>query len=256
MPNTNRLPRHVKARLWRRTILYSMISAGASVVLSEVIMLTISHGMDLQGAFAAMVLPLLIGSPTMFVLMLRGEQLRQANQKLEILASTDALTGALNRRSFSASVVEHLARYGHQPAALLLIDVDHFKLVNDRFGHECGDRALELIANTLRSRIGTQGFVGRLGGEEFGILLASCDTQSATVAADGLREAVRSIAFEGSSGTHPLSISIGCVIAMPGAERSFARLYRIADQNLYAAKRLGRDRTVVDDAGSRGTLAA
>lgn len=246
MPTKTRLPGSALIRLWRRTIIVSLLSAAASVALSEGIMLVISRGMDLQGVFAATVLPVVIGTPIIFVLMLRGEQLRHANQRLEILASTDALTGALNRRSFSTRVDTHLETSRHQSTALLVIDVDHFKQVNDRFGHESGDRALELIADTLRGRLGPHDLVGRLGGEEFGIMLADCDTANVQRVADDLREAVRAIAFEGSSGRHALSISVGCVVAPPGDNAGFAQLYRVADRNLYAAKSAGRDRTVID----------
>jgi diguanylate cyclase len=241
MPTSLKMPRNLLVRVWRRSIIMSVISGAASVLISEAIMRTISAGMNVQGAIAAFLLPLILGGPMMFYLMLRGEQLHYANIQLEVMATTDSLTGTLNRRAFTTKVDQQARTVTDEPLCLLVIDADHFKLINDRFGHPIGDRALQLIASTLRAIATPSNLVGRLGGEEFGVLLRNVGPSQAEHVAETIRRAIADITLDVADGEHPLSASIGCAVAETGARASFGELFRVADRHLYDAKAKGRN---------------
>src|SRR5690606_18447356 len=155
------------------------------------------------------------------------------------------LTACLNRSAFSAQVDARAAtsRNVMGASALLILDADKFKLINDRFGHQAGDQALELIAETLRATVRAGDIVGRLGGEEFGVFLPNIDRVSAGRVAERLRIAVADIAFIAEGRRHPLSVSIGGVVFDEKA--SFEILFRQADDRLYHAKQTGRNKVAM-----------
>jgi len=128
--------------------------------------------------------------------------------------------------------------------ALLVIDVDHFKNVNDSYGHDTGDEALRLIAATIRNSVRDVDIVGRLGGEEFGVFLPGLSRDLTAGIAERIRLAIHETAFAPEGKPHRLSVSIGGVTLLQ--EASFTDLYRIADQHLYAAKNDGRDRVDIE----------
>jgi diguanylate cyclase (GGDEF)-like protein len=151
------------------------------------------------------------------------------------------LSGLPNRRAFLETAERELARAHRykRPLSLLLIDIDHFKGVNDRFGHAVGDQAISHMAKTLESVLRTADFAGRLGGEEFVILLPDTDAHGATELAERLRQTVRSQSITSHGLT--LTVSIG-VAASRGADDTVASVLAAADNALYQAKRGGRDR--------------
>ena len=226
---------------WRRIRRVSFVMTATaltlSIVVSTVIMDRFGSGISLAGLSLAALMPLVLGAPMAFILLLRHEQLCVVNRQLEQLASTDWLTGCRTRGAFTHQVARRLADTG---GALLVIDADNFKTVNDRFGHDLGDAALCLIARTLQTATAsTEAIVGRLGGEEFGIFLVGADAAAADRIAQRVRAAVSAIPFSPGGTDWPLSVSIGgalCQSATP-----FSILYRCADQRLYQAKNSGRD---------------
>jgi len=158
------------------------------------------------------------------------------------LALLDPLTGLYNQRYLTRHLTGLLHGPRPNPLALLMVDVDHFKSVNDRFGHAAGDQALKLIADTLRS--GTRVFdsVARYGGEEFVVVMPSADAIDAVAAGERLRAAVQAARLIVSSGEHvDLTVSIGVACSSSGACDP-AALLRAADAALYEAKRGGRNR--------------
>lgn len=163
--------------------------------------------------------------------------------ELEGAAHTDALTSLLNRRGFRERFELELdrARRTGRPLSLLVGDLDHFKQVNDRFGHDTGDRALRQVATALSSERRRIDAVARLGGEEFGLLLADTVATEAFATANRLRRNVRESVDER---LRPLSISFG-VATYPGHGKDADALMRAGDEALYTAKRLGRDRAVM-----------
>jgi diguanylate cyclase (GGDEF)-like protein len=165
--------------------------------------------------------------------------------RLRETARTDTLTEMPNRRAFDERValeLERAARTG-EPLALLLGDIDHFKDLNDRFGHAAGDSALAAIGRTLMSECRAIDTPARIGGEEFAILLPGVSAANARDVADRLRTAVARI-HDGDD--RPLTISFG-VAVHPASGQTAPDLMGAADRALYAAKAAGRDRVVVDE---------
>jgi diguanylate cyclase (GGDEF)-like protein len=146
----------------------------------------------------------------------------------------DGLTGALTR-SFFLDRIRAEAIGG----ALLVIDVDHFKSVNDRFGHYSGDAALTHLATAMIREFESGGYVGRLGGEEFAIYLPGIDFDDACTATEALRGAIEANEFEFDGQLLTLTVSIG--LAMHETQVPIGKTLRVADDNLYAAKKAGRN---------------
>lgn len=180
------------------------------------------------------------------LLLLRVAQMvatRQTMDKLRSEADLDHLTGLANRRRFRGALtheVERWRRYG-VPCALLLLDIDHMKAINDRFGHPSGDLVIRHVANTLTEVSRDNDTPARLGGEEFALLLANISAERAAAAAERLRTvlAERPVAEVGR-----ITVSIG-VAACPAHANSERTLYAASDQALYVAKNEGRNRIAV-----------
>ena len=165
-------------------------------------------------------------------------------------AHTDALTGLWNRRGFLPFVDQALARSTRtgEEVTLLFCDVDHFKRVNDTYGHAMGDRALTAVAQALRSVIRPTDAAARMGGDEMSVLLAGCNAQGATVVARRIQETLGEIQREaGLPASITLSIGIADTRAMSAdalTQRTVSHLMAAADEALYQAKNAGRDRFV------------
>ena len=176
------------------------------------------------------------------------ERIRHLNRELARLAMSDELTGLANRRSFFSRGEEELrmARRYPAPLSLLMLDIDRFKNVNDQHGHHVGDRVLQMVASTMRSLIREVDKLGRLGGEEFAILLPRTPPGEAVTLAERLRRAVAAQVLENDGLCLSVTISIG-VTALRGETLTLDDLLREADTALYRAKNLGRDRVELFD---------
>lgn len=180
-------------------------------------------------------------------------QLREVSAELDRLARTDPLTGIPNRRAFFELFgieFRRSRRYGRQ-LAILMLDLDHFKDVNDRWGHPFGDYVLRETANIISANIRESDMPGRYGGEEFAVVLPEADHDHAMLAAEKLRKAVAACEFR-SEGIPPadqppvrLTISIGIASLPVEPDQDEFELIRRADQALYEAKRTGRNRVSV-----------
>jgi diguanylate cyclase (GGDEF)-like protein len=164
--------------------------------------------------------------------------------RLRESARTDPLTLLPNRRHFQERFEHELARArrSQEPLALLMGDVDHFKLVNDRLGHPAGDAVLLQVATTLRSACRASDLAARVGGEEFALLLPAAEQHEAFAIAERIRKAIA----ERAAGERTLSMSFG-LAQYPRDGETAEALMRAADCALYAAKASGRDRTVIHD---------
>lgn len=170
----------------------------------------------------------------------------RADARNHTLAFTDTLTGLHNRRHVHQALAQHLAlaQRTAMPLSLLLLDVDHFKRINDQHGHLEGDRVLRALAACISGRLRTQDVAGRWGGEEFIAVLPATDTAGAQVLAERLRTAVQDCAFVTAHGQRlSLSVSIGGHTLEPGVSaNSVEAMVGAADQALYRAKQRGRNR--------------
>ncbi len=195
----------------------------------------------LEGAFDYFSLP-----DEVELLVERTQQLVLLRQKIDRLradADLDSLTGLANRRRFRVALARELERWRRYrvPCALLMLDIDHLKLVNDMYGHPVGDSVIRQIAQTLREVSRDNDTAARLGGEEFGLLLAGVDLDRAVSAAERLRAVLSSKRVEGV-GTVTVSIGVaGC----PENATSERALYSASDEALYVSKNSGRDRVSV-----------
>jgi diguanylate cyclase (GGDEF)-like protein len=169
------------------------------------------------------------------------QRLRHIQQQLSRLATNDPLTGLVNARSFAARLTQELERNRRypRPLALLYLDLDDFKVINDSHGHQTGDAVLRLVADAMRSSVRQADIVGRMGGDEFAVLMPETDSALADAAAKRLVAGLRSV----FKGTPTVTASIG-VVSCSAPDANTDELLRRADQAMYEAKRTGKDRVV------------
>lgn len=186
--------------------------------------------------------------PGGYTVALRSEvtHLKQIERELRRLATVDELTELANRRQFfdrGRRMLERARRKG-RPVALLLFDLDHFKRINDTYGHAAGDLVLRRVATVCRETLRSGDLVARLGGEEFAVLLAEADVIEAEAVAERLRAAIANLDIHYRGRRIPVSASIGIALPEPGREDLEACL-AAADRALYRAKHGGRDRVCI-----------
>jgi diguanylate cyclase (GGDEF)-like protein len=178
----------------------------------------------------------------------REEELRIANQHLEELASLDGLTGLANRRGFDCELERQWQQAAERcrPLALLMVDIDHFKLFNDRYGHVRGDTCLSAVGETLSLvALHEAVLVARYGGEEFAVLLPGLNTARATALGEQARRAIEDLLITHAEAPRGLvTISVGVASLVPESQQSAAELVEAADCALYDAKRRGRNAVV------------
>lgn len=233
------LPQSAWGIVWRRTTLILIASTVGSWVISNLVMMSLNQGMNDVGTVLALGMPTALGGPILLFLQIRSAQLREANRRLETLASIDWLTDCLNRRAFTSRVGASLSGMNGS-AALLVIDADHFKTINDRFGHERGDEVLQLIARAIRDSVREGDLVGRIGGEEFGVFVRDAGADAAERTAERIRASVNALFVTSEGVAQRLSVSIGGAVS--SGDAGFSDLFRIADRRLYEAKHTGRNR--------------
>lgn len=177
------------------------------------------------------------------------QALKEANQKLYILATLDGLTKILNRRELLNRLKEELSRASRKrtPFYLFMLDIDHFKKVNDRYGHDAGDKVLIEIANRIKSRLRSYDVVGRYGGEEFLIGISKADKEIVKEIAERLRRCICEKPFNINDKSLTVSISIGLAKIEPSRDVDLEAAIRKADAALYKAKQQGRNRVVYID---------
>jgi len=208
------------------------------------------HGKDSDGLLSSAWLSVLsleaflMTIATAFILLAMSKERTELRHKTA--AMTDPLTGLLNRRAFlqdaESLLQQQTAR--DRPIAVLLIDLDHFKSINDRFGHAVGDKVLQIFAKTTRGGLRQTDLVGRLGGEEFTVVLADASMDNAYLVADRLRKAFAAGAAVVDGETIYATASIGVSVIID-PRQDLAELITLADQALYLAKARGRNRVEV-----------
>jgi diguanylate cyclase (GGDEF)-like protein len=182
-----------------------------------------------------------------------AHELKVAHDAAHELARTDALTGIRNRRAFfelGEFALSQALRYGH-PCSVLMLDLDRFKTINDTWGHAAGDRVLQATADVITATVRAADIAGRLGGEEFAILLPETPGADAAILAERLRQRMRETVVGYQGATITFTSSFG-VAESRGESKSLDELINQADAALYQAKAEGRDRVVCRTAGSPG----
>lgn len=174
------------------------------------------------------------------------ERLELQQEELERLARTDALTGLLNRRSFFDEAGRELrwVQRTSEPAAMILLDLDHFKSVNDTWGHAAGDAVLRSVGDVLRTRRRSTDVVARLGGEEFALVVRGADCSAGSQLADRLRREIAALDVAHDGVAIDLTASFGVTEVRPDDQDPEDSIKR-ADDAMYEAKRTGRNRVVV-----------
>jgi diguanylate cyclase (GGDEF)-like protein len=188
-----------------------------------------------------------LAAPLIWFFMSKLRALAIAHERLAIFASTDPLTGVLNRSALTSVVEQRLAAPAGDGlpvrGALLILDADNFKSINDSYGHEQGDLALKLITEAARGVLRNTDLLGRIGGEEFCVFLPGANQFTADAVGERIRHAVNVIPFNPAGRPHRLSVSIGGAVF--DRKLPLSDLLRIADQQLYVAKQNGRNRVSV-----------
>ena len=167
--------------------------------------------------------------------------------QLETDVLTDALTGIANRRAFDYELKRRMVDWNRQriPLCLLMVDIDHFKLANDRYGHQAGDAGLQQLAKILKASLREMDLISRFGGEEFGLILPYSTLKEAKAVAERSRELIADHRYSSNEQEFRLTASVGVAEVMHGDDTE--RLIRRADSALYKAKRNGRNRCYVHD---------
>lgn len=171
--------------------------------------------------------------------------IRERTAELQLLATTDSLTGLLNRRRFFELAEEECARcrrYG-RPIAVVMLDLDHFKEINDNYGHAIGDEALRLTSAAMRNELRQQELICRYGGEEFVVLMPETDAQRGYEVLERIRAGIALIDLRDGDQGVPLRVSIG--VTEWHTPESIEHAIRRADANMYQAKSAGRNRVIM-----------
>lgn len=244
-------------RIFLKSGLVAMFSTVASLLLVVTLVPAFGGVVDGSAWLMCTLCPLVIAWPSSAHLFWQKERLKRAHEelvaahaelaaahrKLAEKASRDDMTGMLNRESFFARL--DAARRNGDRGALLIIDADHFKDINDNYGHLTGDRALLEIVAAIGRGVRGGDILGRIGGEEFAVFLPGATEKEALRVAERIRREVELIRFRPMEGrTLPLTVSIGGTTCQPGA--AVSELMRTADKRLYEAKRHGRNRAILE----------
>lgn len=183
---------------------------------------------------------------------LRTAELQAANSQLEILSTTDALTGLANRRRFDSYWTQEWQRALRQatPLAVIMLDVDHFKAYNDHYGHPQGDECLRRVGAVLLALVRRAGeLAARYGGEEFVVVMPGLTRQQAQETAQGILSAIRTVQMPHANSpvASMVTLSLGVAVQVPAATDAREHLLKLADEALYTAKNSGRNRMVLAD---------
>ncbi|WP_117234274.1 sensor domain-containing diguanylate cyclase [Vibrio maerlii] len=180
------------------------------------------------------------GEPAVVWIVRNVTESEKAKLDLKKMSEVDYLTNILNKRSFTAKTLQSLNKPHKTQSTLLLLDIDHFKNVNDQYGHLVGDEVIKRVAKIMSEQVRSHDYVGRVGGEEFAVLLTQADFEQAVNVAERIRCAIEGDAFNFSGEDLAITISIGLSQTQQG-ERDIKELYHRADIALYASKNHGRN---------------
>jgi diguanylate cyclase (GGDEF)-like protein len=229
------------------TVLASVLSTLVTAISSYALNL---HGFEIDFALAlwfSVGVPLVVTPTLSWYLIGLLLKIHRVEQDMRKLASRDSLTGLLSRRAFFDNARSYvlLATRHKIPFSVLIVDLDHFKSINDRHGHPAGDAVLKLFADVVNSVSRRSDIIGRLGGEEFALVLPSTQIAEAFEFAERLHNAVDKAVLKHRDAMIQYTVSIGLTAVDPDIDNTIDNLLARADQALYKAKRAGRNQTAV-----------
>lgn len=230
-------------------LIITLIAASASLGTTLIaVTLLNQQGFGLQTGVATILaacIPLVVAPPIAWFLVDRLLRVHRVEQEMRSLASYDSLTGLLSRHAFldNASNYVSLAQREQKAFAVMIIDLDHFKSINDRYGHPAGDAVLRLFADVVNSVARRSDIVGRLGGEEFAIVLPSTTTTEALEFSERLHMAINQAVLTFNDSAIRYTVSIGLAECGADAKEGIDDLLARADLALYQAKQSGRNQT-------------
>lgn len=235
------------ARVYAATLAGTLLCVGVALFFDSFNWAAMPADVRVRAILLDIFLPTLLATPLIWLFMRKLQDQALANDRLTIFASTDPLTKVLNRSALLAIIERRLggATDDGMPArgALLILDADNFKSINDSYGHDQGDVALKLITGAVKSVLRQSDVVGRIGGEEFLVYLPAATRFTADAVGERLRHAVSVAPFSPNGKPHKLSVSLGgAVFDRP---LPLSDLLRVADQQLYVAKQNGRNRVAI-----------
>ncbi|CAM5559673.1 diguanylate cyclase (GGDEF)-like protein [Aquamicrobium terrae] len=244
-----------------RAGLVALAAVVASILLAVTIVPALGGSVDGNAWMMCIVCPLLTAWPASAYTFWQSDRLKAAHRELSRThaqlaaahrrladkASRDDMTGMLNRETFFAALDR--SRRRSDRGALLIIDADHFKAINDSYGHLTGDEALLLIAAAIKDGVRAGDILGRIGGEEFGAFLVGASEQEARNVAERIRGEVERTVFRPEGKVVPLTVSIGGTVC--ATEATVSEMMRVADRRLYEAKHGGRNLAIVDQCVAR-----
>ena len=232
-------------------VIITLIAALAAVTVTASAVLLLNYfGFDIRLAIAigfAAGVPLVVTPPIAWVLVGLLLKISRMEEEMRNLASYDSLTGLLSRHAFFESANSHvsLANRNKSLFVVMLVDLDHFKAINDQYGHPAGDAVLRLFADVVNSVARRSDIVGRLGGEEFAIILPTTSTEEALEFSNRLHKAVNQAVLKYGDAIIRYTVSIGLAASSTARVNSLDNLLTRADLALYQAKRNGRNQTLV-----------
>lgn len=232
-----------------KTAIATFIVTLLSVLVTWLVAVIIGNPISVTALTLSAILPILTAFPSLYILFSKFQNLAEQHHLLEVAhaelqarAKIDHMTGLLNRESLFEAI--KIARSRIETGALLMIDADHFKAINDNHGHAAGDRALKLIAFAIESVTRKGDLVGRIGGEEFCVFLPNASADTAKRVSERIRSEVETTPFHSIDGSQqPLTISIGATTAPKNETNS--QIMSRADRGLYTAKQRGRNCVVL-----------
>lgn len=215
-----------------RALLSALMPAG--------MMLTVSHSIGNIATFSALYI-YIVAAGTGLVLLVKEND----DVMLRMAATIDALTGIMNRANIIKETEKLISFHirKKQPITFMSMDIDNFKLLNDKFGHQAGDEVLKAFANTISASLREYDLFGRVGGEEFIVILPDTAGEGGYVIAERLRKSIEEMDMEYGR----ITISIGFVSVVPTQETDFNSLYKISDKAMYEAKNSGRNKIIGGD---------
>jgi diguanylate cyclase (GGDEF)-like protein len=240
------------------TIVVTLLCVGFALYVDSFNFAEMTDDSRLRALATDIIVPVLLSVPLMLFFMGKLRELAIAHRRLTVYASTDSLTQVMNRAAFTTLVDAYLGAVrnheNRKRGALLIIDADNFKAVNDSYGHDRGDEALVTIASAIKSTLRSPDLVGRIGGEEFGVFLPGATPEEASQVAERIRQSVAATTFAPGGAPYHLSVSVGGAAFQN--KLPFTELFRLADQQLYLAKNNGRNRVVVRPVAGEALAAA